>query len=480
MEEVIKMLSGFGLSPSIIAIVATASILAPQIIAYIGFFKKLIRSIFLFEIALDMYNLHMGVSVPKLSEILTIFINTSKHCHSFDVGSAYQYISAALYDVKHGNVVPFLARRMNTESGTSRYIVGIYKKIPFMLIGGDDKVSNEIKFIIPRIFWKSRYKIFMDAIEEYKKIVHIGMEDNKSRFTIKRIVGTSMTSLYKSYVKEDSDRSIIPVSNSASEAFMFHSIEPLSISREAMFDLLSFKPASTSFKSLFFSDEQLNLISKIKKWYGSREWFEAIGIPWKIGLLLYGMTGTGKTSFVKKIAYDLDLPVFIFDLATLTNEELYTEWDSILSYTPCIALFEDFDSVFHHRKNVSPEAKLTFDAILNCIDGIKETSGVITVITTNHPEHIDPAMGGFNPSDSSASVYNGGTRPGRIDYRLEFKTIDGKSRKMLVDLMFPDAGDNEKQLIVSAGENMTATQFKNMCQDKIIERFEEYRGEKTL
>lgn len=131
-------------------------------------------------------------------------------------------------------------------------------------------------------------------------------------------------------------------------------------------------------------------------------------IPWRRGVGLYGLPGTGKTSLVRAIGEDLDLPVYSYDIRTLRNSELIEEWHTMLSNTPCIALIEDIDAVFHGRDNIAQRACLSFDCLLNCIDGIRRSDGVLLAVTTNNVKHIDPAL----------------SRPGRLDYMLEMGVLD--------------------------------------------------------
>ena len=134
------------------------------------------------------------------------------------------------------------------------------------------------------------------------------------------------------------------------------------------------------------------MVEEVRRWLKSEDWHKARGIPWRRGWLLHGGPGTGKTSLVRAIAEDFDLPVYVFDLATLFNNELQIEWQKMLSCVPCVALFEDIDAVFEGREN-KVGGHLTFDCLLNCVDGIERTDGVLLVITTNHLDRLDAALG---------------------------------------------------------------------------------------
>jgi len=85
-----------------------------------------------------------------------------------------------------------------------------------------------------------------------------------------------------------------------------------------------------------------------------------------------------------------------------------------------IILLEDIDAAFadeeeeeeevreaagRNRRQMAFGKKVTFSGLLNAIDGIASQEGRIIVMTTNHPERLDPAL----------------TRPGRVDVPIEFK-----------------------------------------------------------
>ena len=128
-----------------------------------------------------------------------------------------------------------------------------------------------------------------------------------------------------------------------------------------------------------------------------------------------------------------------------------------------MALFEDFDTVFHGRENVygkptladqiagaMPNAaqngntasalevgKLSFGCLLNCIDGVDKGGGIFLVITTNHVEKLDPALGQprKNPDGSVEFI---STRPGRIDKAIELGYMEREDKKRLARRIFFD------------------------------------------
>lgn len=209
----------------------------------------------------------------------------------------------------------------------------------------------------------------------------------------------------------------------------------------------------------------------IHHWFHSREWYNERDIPWKRGLLLKGVPGSGKTSFVRAIAEELDLPIWIYDTATLTNRDFITSWRQMLAATPCVALIEDIDTVFNGRENISGvEGGLTFNCLLNAIDGVERSDGVMVVITTNVAKKLDPALAGDTKSDIAS-------RPGRIDEVVEFGPMSARSRAILARKIFPEASDKVLQKLVQAGDGDVAAQFQERCRQAALDYFWEQGGD---
>lgn len=210
--------------------------------------------------------------------------------------------------------------------------------------------------------------------------------------------------------------------------------------------------ADASFGALVCMPEVASLTASIQSWFNARDWYHERGIPWRLGLAYEGPPGTGKTSHARAIAVELDLPVHVFDLASMSNADLREAWSTMIADTPCIALIEDIDAVFDGRENVATNGALmnsgglTFDALLNVIDGIERHDGVLLILTTNHIDKIDPALR---------------DRQGRIDRVVHFEPLDFARRYELALRILRDPALAEQTAIDSGA--VPASRFAERC-----------------
>jgi SpoVK/Ycf46/Vps4 family AAA+-type ATPase len=156
------------------------------------------------------------------------------------------------------------------------------------------------------------------------------------------------------------------------------------------------------------------------------------------------------------------MPVFVYHLATLYDNELQQAWQHMQTAVPCIALIEDIDTVFRGRENIAG-GHLTFDCLLNCLDGIERTGGVLLAVTTNCMEDVDWALG-IPTSDHLSS------RPGRLDQVLEMNRLDAAGREKLCRRILPEWPETWAELM-KAGEFETGAQFQGRCTQKALELY---------
>lgn len=123
----------------------------------------------------------------------------------------------------------------------------------------------------------------------------------------------------------------------------------------------------------------------------TRKWYISHGIPYKRSFLFYGPPGSGKSSMVRLLASRFSRPVCYLQPSELTDSALADAIESLPR--KAILALEDVDSLFAAGRVSKKKSKLTFSGVLNVLDGlICPQDGQILILTSNHPERLDPAM----------------------------------------------------------------------------------------
>jgi chaperone BCS1 len=224
--------------------------------------------------------------------------------------------------------------------------------------------------------------------------------------------------------------------------------------------------STKTFDNLFFDGKE-DIMKKIDFFLNNREWYEKNGIPYTLGIGLYGPPGTGKTSFIKALAnyvgrHVVSLPLKLAKTKSALDKMYYEDTYSkaTVPFDKKIIVMEDIDCVgkfVFQRKSTDEsevdsnvvhvlqkpqlmkymngnsetdsdgsdnkkfivgtgtngdERKPTLDDLLNLVDGIRENTGRILIITSNFYHKLDSAL----------------IRPGRIDITLK---MDNASRQTI-------------------------------------------------
>ena len=153
--------------------------------------------------------------------------------------------------------------------------------------------------------------------------------------------------------------------------------------------------------------------------------FESVGAKIPKGVLLVGPPGTGKTTFVFAIAAWLDWPVYYLNPKGFSDDSSFEDFVAEVN-DESIILIEDVDVFWTNRKEKG-ESKVSFQSLLNVLDGLHSPNKVLIMMTTNKQEEFDEAF----------------LRKGRLDKKVEV----GYARKEHVEKMLEQFYDKENVVL---------------------------------
>nr|GEZ93525.1 AAA-ATPase At2g46620-like [Tanacetum cinerariifolium] len=191
------------------------------------------------------------------------------------------------------------------------------------------------------------------------------------------------------------------------------------------------------------SDLKKKVKSDLELFLKSKQYYHRLGRVWKRSYLLYGPSGTGKSSFISAIAKFISYDVYDIDLSKVKDdsdlkmllletssrsiivvEDLDLKDDSDLKMllletsSRSIIVVEDLDRFV--TSNNSSVSGISLSGILNFMDGMLNSccgDEKIMIFTMNNKEKIDQAV----------------LRPGRIDVHLNFPLCNFNSFKTLAN-----------------------------------------------
>jgi hypothetical protein len=222
----------------------------------------------------------------------------------------------------------------------------------------------------------------------------------------------------------------MPVAHTAADVLNHKRMVINTAPKQLSFTMAPFH-SNKQFSNIFGDDIRL-IEKRVRFFLEHRDWYDAKGVPYQLGILLSGVPGAGKTSVIRAIANLTKRHIVNVNFANITTASqlknlfysdklnVYTDQSLANAHSYFIPIdqrlyvLEEIDAtgdIVKQRTNVpqQPEAlslndELTLAEILTVLDGTMEIPGRITVMTTNHPDVLDRAL----------------VRPGRIDLQVHF------------------------------------------------------------
>lgn len=162
-------------------------------------------------------------------------------------------------------------------------------------------------------------------------------------------------------------------------------------------------------ESVVLANGQMDrILADMEKFLHSEKDYNRKGIPWHRGYIFHGEPGTGKSSLAKLLASHFGLDLYYYPIGSANSDLEIT--NVVSKVTPkSILLLEDIDVFkgFKERKADDSTGNNEFSAsgLLNILDGVMTPHGMITIMTTNHREVLDPAI--FRPGRVDLDEYIG-------------------------------------------------------------------------
>lgn len=158
------------------------------------------------------------------------------------------------------------------------------------------------------------------------------------------------------------------------------------------------KAPMTTLDTIFAPNGEIERIkAKIANFKTSQPLYAKMGKTYKQNFIIAGPPGTGKSSVARAVAGEYNGILSILMTNSTDNHFL----DSSNKSHAGVKLIEDIDcaKISINRTDESKSDSISLSSLLNVLDGPFTKEECITIITTNSPEELDPAI----------------TRPGRAD-----------------------------------------------------------------
>jgi hypothetical protein len=177
------------------------------------------------------------------------------------------------------------------------------------------------------------------------------------------------------------------------------------------------------------------------------DWFRQHNLPYRRGYLFWGPPGNGKSATLRVMASHPHIKPYSLDLsdAEQKNNDVLRLFEKAAANTPALVILEDLDRAFPTEGERTQERTVSFQTLLNCLDGVGTQDGVIVVATANDPTCLDPAIL---------------KRPGRFDRVVQFRNPEPDLRREYYRRFSPVLSGDEFEIVIEKTEGFSFAQLR--------------------
>ena len=226
--------------------------------------------------------------------------------------------------------------------------------------------------------------------------------------------------------------------------------------------MLTEDPGNVAYEEIGGLQDQMQILREtIELPITNPELFKRIGISAPKGVLLYGPPGTGKTLLARALASNVNanfmkvvassiMDKYIGESARLIRE-MFTY---AKNHQPCIIFIDEIDAIGGRRlsdgTSSDREIQRTLMELLSQMDGFDPVGQVKTIMATNRPDTLDPAL----------------LRPGRLDRKIEIPLPNEASRMDILKIHAKKVnkqGEINYEGIAKICEDFNGADLRNVC-----------------
>jgi hypothetical protein len=177
------------------------------------------------------------------------------------------------------------------------------------------------------------------------------------------------------------------------------------------------------------------------------DWFRQHNLPYRRGYLFWGPPGNGKSATLRVMAAHPYIRPYALDLsdAEEKSSDVLHLFQKAAENTPALVILEDLDRAFPTEGKRTQERRVSFQTLLNCLDGVGTHDGVIVVATANDPTCLDPAIL---------------KRPGRFDRVVQFRNPDADLRREYYRRLSPILTGEQFEIVIEETEGFSFAQLR--------------------